>query len=252
MRKGLNELALFAGGGGSILAGCLLDWRTRCAVEIDAGARQIILDRQRDRVIDRFPIWDDIRTFDGKTWKGSIDIITGGFPCQDISQCWKGAGITGKRSGLWDEMSRVIGEVQPRITFIENSPLLVKRGFCRVLADLAKMGMYAQWGCFRASEAGACHQRERIFILAYSDRKFLESLDFQEPKRFDQEESRRRQFTRAVDAALHEDDYTSMSRDPNVLARGMDGLRTTGNGWVPIMAARAFKSLVIAAIKEGS
>lgn len=83
----MNELALFAGGGGSILAGKLLGWRTVCAVELDAGARSIMLDRQRDGAIGRFPIWDDVRTFDGRPWNGIVDVITGGFPCQDISQC---------------------------------------------------------------------------------------------------------------------------------------------------------------------
>lgn len=246
----MNELALFAGGGGSILAGELLGWRTRCAVEIDPGARRILLDRQRDGVIGEFPIWDDIRTFDGAAWSGSIDVITGGFPCQDISQCGAGKGINGDRSGLWFEMARVIGEVRPKITLIENSPMLVTRGLDRVLADLAEMGMSAQWGCFRASSIGACHHRERIYILAYTDSEQLKGVDIQKPVFTDPQESRRRQLARAIDAAIPADDYASMSRDPGDVARGMDGLKATGNGWVPAVAARAFKTLVIAAKGE--
>lgn len=239
----MNELALFAGGGGSVLAGKLLGWRTRCAVEIDAGARRILLDRQRDSVIEQFPIWDDVKTFDGSQWRGRIDVVTAGFPCQDISICGRGAGIEGERSGLWAETARIIRQVQPRITLLENSPMLLVRGFERVLADLAGMGMYARWGVFRASSVGAAHHRSRIYILAYTDSKFLEGLDISKPTCVDTKKSRRRQFARAVDAALPANDYASMPRNSDDVARGMDGLKATGNGWVPSVATRAFSTL---------
>lgn len=239
----LNELALFAGGGGSVLAGKLLGWRTVCAVEIDAGARAILLDRQADGSLPTFPIWDDVCTFDGTPWRGKIDVITGGFPCQDISVAGKGEGIDGARSGLWSEMARIIGEVRPSFVLIENSPALLTRGFERVLADLAAMGFHARWGVFRASSAGAAHHRSRLYVLAYSDRAKLEGLDIPKPFVIDTEKSRRRQFARAVDAALPADDYAAMPRDPDDVARGMDGLKATGNGWVPQVAARAFVNL---------
>jgi len=162
----VNELALFAGAGGGILGGHLLGWRTRCAVEFDPYARAVLLARQRDGCLPRFPIWDDVRTFDGHTWRGSIDIVTGGFPCQDISAAGKGAGITGERSGLWKHMARIIGEVRPRYAWVENSPMLVGRGLAVVLGDLAEMGYDAQWGIVGADDAGAPHQRERIWIFA--------------------------------------------------------------------------------------
>lgn len=246
----MRELALFAGGGGSILAGRLLGWRTVCAVEIDAGARRILLDRQRDGFIERFPIWDDVRTFDGTSWKGRIDIITGGFPCQDISVCGSGKGLNGERSGLWFEMFRIICEVRPSFVFVENSPAITSRGLGRILGDLAGLGMHARWGVFRASSIGAAHHRARFYMAAYSNGAKLEGMDFQKPLRIDQEESRRRQFTRAIDAALSADDYAKMSRNPDDVARGMDGLRTTGNGWVPIVAARAFIELMRAGCNE--
>jgi DNA (cytosine-5)-methyltransferase 1 len=97
----LNELALFAGTGGSILGGQLLGWHTCCAVEINPYCRKVLLARQRDEMLPEFPIWDDICTFDGRPWYGSIDVISGGFPCQDISAAGKGAGLTGKNSGLF-------------------------------------------------------------------------------------------------------------------------------------------------------
>lgn len=164
----VNELALFAGAGGGILGGHLLGWRTRCAVEVDPYARAVLLARQRDRCLPRFPIWDDVRTFDGRPWRGSIDIVTGGFPCQDISAAGKGVGITGERSGLWKHMARIIGEVRPQFAWVENSPMLVGRGLAVVLGDLAEMGYDARWGIVGADDAGAPHKRERIWILAHA------------------------------------------------------------------------------------
>lgn len=162
----MNELALFAGGGGGILGGILLGWRTRCAVEIDPYARRVLLARQRDGCLPRFPIWDDVRTFDGKPWRGHIDVITGGFPCQDISVAGKGAGIDGERSGLWKEFARIICEVGPQFVLVENSPTLTSRGLGTVLGDLAAMGYDARWGVLGAFDAMAPHKRERIWILA--------------------------------------------------------------------------------------
>jgi len=81
----MNELALFAGAGGGILGGHLLGWRTVAAVEIEDYPRRVLLQRQADGFLPRFPIWDDICTFDGKPWRGKVDVISGGFPCQDIS-----------------------------------------------------------------------------------------------------------------------------------------------------------------------
>ena len=97
----MNELALFAGAGGGILGGALLGWRTVCAVEINPYCRELLVARQNDGTLAPFPIWDDIRTFSGKPWRGVVDVVSGGFPCQDISLAGRGAGITGERSGLW-------------------------------------------------------------------------------------------------------------------------------------------------------
>lgn len=164
----MNELALFSGTGGGILASYLLGWRTVCAVERDVYAAQVLAQRQNDGILEAFPIWSDITSFDGKPWKGIVDVISGGFPCQDISSAGKGAGIEGERSGLWAEMARIIGEVRPSYVFVENSPILVSRGLTRVLSDLAKMGYDAQWARFSASNFGAPHIRDRIWIVAHT------------------------------------------------------------------------------------
>jgi len=168
----VNELSLFAGAGGGILGGKLLGWRTVCAVERDAYAAQVLAQRQNDGILEPFPIWSDVCSFDGTAWQGIVDVVSGGFPCQDISAAGKGAGIEGERSGMWKEMARIIGEVRPSYAFVENSPMLTTRGLGVVLADLASMGFDAEWGVLSAADVGAPHERERIWILA-RQREFL-------------------------------------------------------------------------------
>ena len=170
----LNELALFAGAGGGILGGHLLGWRTVCAVEWEPYPASVLCARQNDGFLPPFPIWDDVQTFDGKPWAGIVDVVSGGFPCQDISAAGKGAGIEGEQSGMWGEMARIIHEVQPRYAFVENSPMLTSRGLGIVLGDLASMGFNARWGVLGAADVGANHQRNRIWIVAYSKRTGLE------------------------------------------------------------------------------
>jgi DNA (cytosine-5)-methyltransferase 1 len=167
--EGLRELALFAGAGGGILGGHLLGWRCVCAVEWEPYPAGVLIARQNEGILPPFPIWDDVRTFDGRPWRGIVDVVSGGFPCQDISAAGKGAGITGERSGMWKEMARIIGEVRPRYVLVENSPVLTSRGLGVVLGDLAALGYDAEWGVFNALDAGALHQRERIWILAHSN-----------------------------------------------------------------------------------
>jgi DNA (cytosine-5)-methyltransferase 1 len=166
VRGNMNELALFAGAGGGILGGHLLGWRTVCAVEWEAYPASVLVARQNDKILPSFPIWDDVQTFDGKPWRGIVDVVSGGFPCQDISAAGGGAGITGARSSMWKQMARIIGEVRPKYAFVENSPMLTTRGLGTVLRDLAKMGYNAEWGVLGAADVGANHQRDRIWIVA--------------------------------------------------------------------------------------
>ena len=164
----MNELALFAGAGGGILGGHLLGWRTVCAVEIEPYPASVLLARQNDGILPPFPVWDNVCTFDGRPWRGIVDVVSGGFPCQDISLAGKGAGITGERSGLWSEMARIIGEVRPRFVFVENSPALITRGLGTVLGDLAALGYDCRWTVLGAADVGAPHQRDRLWIVAHA------------------------------------------------------------------------------------
>lgn len=178
----LYELALFAGAGGGILGGILRGHVTVGAVEIEPYPREVLLQRQRDGILPEFPVWDDVGTFridnpdcreyiEGLRGIGDRLVISGGFPCQDVSVAHGkgGEGLQeGNRSGLWFEMARIIGEVRPRHVFVENSPMLVSRGLDVVLGGLAEMGYDARWGIVSAENAFAPHQRKRMWIVANS------------------------------------------------------------------------------------
>jgi DNA (cytosine-5)-methyltransferase 1 len=242
----MNELALFAGGGGGILAGKLLGWSTVCAVEIDPYARRVLLARQRDGTLDHFPIWDDVKTFDGKPWRGYVDVVSGGFPCQDISSAGRGAGISGERSGLWSEMARICSEAAPQVVYVENSPMLTGRGLDRVLMDLAKMGYDARWGVLSAAEMGAPHQRKRIWILAHSHggRQLSESMELE----LYPEKAGDWKVDPACDGGPGGvDDWWAseprLDRVANGMAYWVDRLRAIGNGQCPVVAAEAFRLL---------
>jgi len=166
--KKLNTFHLFSGAGGGILADLLLGHIPIGACEIEKYPRDVLLARQADGILPNFPIWDDVCSLDGTPWRGSVDVLCGGFPCQDISAAGKGAGITGERSGLWKEYARLIGEMRPKFVFAENSPLLRTRGLGVVLEDLASLGYNARWGVLGARDVGAPHKRDRMWILAYT------------------------------------------------------------------------------------
>jgi DNA (cytosine-5)-methyltransferase 1 len=234
----MNELHLFAGAGGGILGGMLLGHTCVCAVEWDKHARQVLLARQRDGCLPRFPIWDDVQTFDGNPWRGRVDIVCGGFPCQDISTAG-GAnrkGLAGKRSGLWAEMARICGEIRPRYIFVENSPALSFRGLGIVLGDLAEMGYDAKWGVVSAGDVGARHERERMWIVAYHRDADKDSAMSQRRLHEPSQESIRA-MSEGISAAPR------MGRKADGVAGWVDRLERLGNGQVPQVAALAFKLL---------
>ena len=174
----MNELALFSGAGGGILASHLLGWRTVCAVECEPYARDVLLARQRDGILRPFPIWDDVRTFDGRPWRGAVDVVSGGFPCTDISiarAMWGRDGIDGEHSGLWTEYLRIVDEVQPAYVWGENSPELRQQGLAEIVRDLASRGYVCRWATIGAADLGFPHKRLRLwFLAAHTDRARLE------------------------------------------------------------------------------
>jgi DNA (cytosine-5)-methyltransferase 1 len=116
------------------------------------------------------PIHDDITTF--RPESGSADVVCGGFPCQDISTAGKQAGIKqGTRSGLFYELMRIVRLVEPRYIVLENVAAILNNGLDVVLGELAEAGFDAEWACIPASAVGACHQRDRWWLVAYPSRK---------------------------------------------------------------------------------
>lgn len=232
----MNELALFAGAGGGILGGKLLGWRTVCAVEINPFCSRRLMQRQNEGHLPPFPIWDDVRTFDGRSWNGRVDVVSGGFPCTDISPAGKKVGIDGEASGLWMEMARIIREVRPRFVFVENSAMLTHRGLDRVLGDLASMGFDAEWGVLGSDDIGADHCRERCWIVAYS-MPWLKQVGRNIPGgRRKPEQVKRNAHGEVVCKP-------GFLGKPNGMADRMDRNRAIGNGQGPRVAATAFRLL---------
>ena len=183
----MNVLSLFSGIGGFSLGLGRAGMRTVAFCEIEPYCRAVLRQHWPD-----VPIFDDVQAIDvhegwlvansdarhksteeqlqaGRTAirTSIVDVICGGFPCQDISIAGKGEGITGSRSGLWKEFARIIGEVRPRYVIVENVAALLGRGIADVLGDLAKIGFSSVWHCIPASAVGAPHRRDRIWIVGY-------------------------------------------------------------------------------------
>ena len=245
----LRELALFAGAGGGILAGHLLGWRTICAVERDAYAAGILAQRQNDGCLAPFPIWSDVTTFDGKPWRGRVDVVSGGFPCQDISTSGHKRGIEGERSGLWKEMLRIICEVKPRFVFVENVAALLNRGMGVVLGDLAKAGFDAQWRVLGTSDVGGDQLRERVWIVASTEGVRWRSI-LEEPGLLQKTGKGRARLAggcRANNPAntrrVLRQDQSRICRVADGVADRVDRIKAAGNGQDPRVAAAAFAQL---------
>jgi DNA (cytosine-5)-methyltransferase 1 len=163
----LNGLDLFSGIGGMSIA--LNKWvRPVAYCEIDPYCQGVLLSRIARGNSGNAPIWDDIRFLDGKEFLNSIDIIYGGFPCQDISVAGRGKGLDGERSGLFFEIVRLAKEIKPKFIFLENVPAIRSRGGIRVITEIAKLGYDCRWCVLSAASVGAVHNRERWFLLAYA------------------------------------------------------------------------------------
>lgn len=166
----LNGLDLFSGIGG--ISAALRPWvRPIAYCEKDKSVREILLSRQAAGEIECAPIWDDVRTLRASDLPSflPVDIIYGGFPCQDISCAGLGAGLEGKRSGLVFEIFRLVDELQPPFIFLENVPAIRSRGAERVGKELARRGYDSRWTIVSAQEVGAPHIRKRWFCLAYAN-----------------------------------------------------------------------------------
>jgi DNA (cytosine-5)-methyltransferase 1 len=210
----------------------------------------VLLQRQRDRILPKFPIWDDVETFDGRPWRGIVDVVCGGFPCQDISIAGKGCGIRGVHSGLWAEFARIIGEVQSPLVFVENSPMLNRRGLDVILGDLSNLGYDARWKSFSASQVGAGHKRKRLFILAHPKKNRWEGAVCCNVERVG-EAMYRGPFSGALDTPISIfNEFEQRMGEPavfgmdNGLAHRVDRLAACGDGQVPAVVRLAWNTLM--------
>ncbi len=161
----MNGLDLFSGIGGNTL-GLRQYIKTVAYCEADRHAQSVLLSRMGSSDIEYAPIWDDITTLKGSMFDVPIDIILGGFPCQDISIAGNGKGLEGERSGLFYEVCRLVEEIKPTFVFLENVPAIRTRGLREVVRELTNLGYDCRWTCVSAREVGAPHLRKRWFLLA--------------------------------------------------------------------------------------
>lgn len=164
-------MGLCAGIGGLELglASVISGYRTVAFVEGEAYAAACLVARMEQGRLDSAPIWSDLRTFDGQPWRGAVDIVTAGYPCQPFSVAGNRKGADDPRH-LWPHVARVIRECEPAFAFLENVPGHVSLGLESVATDLRAMGYSVQAGIFSAAQCGAPHLRKRLFILAANAR----------------------------------------------------------------------------------
>jgi DNA (cytosine-5)-methyltransferase 1 len=243
----MNSMHLFAGAGGGILADLILGHRPIVAIEWDKYACNVLRARAADGWFDGLDVWEgDVREFAAHDYKGRVDIIHAGFPCQDISVAGNTAGVgEGTRSGLYREVLRIADEVRPKYLFLENVANLVTgddgRMLRTVVGDLASRGYDAVWTCFSAAEVGANHKRDRWWLLAYPMRLGRSKQgEHEQPISPAQEKDWKANYAQSRG-------WWGIEPDVGRVANGVPSrahrLRALGNGQVPLQAATAFKLL---------
>lgn len=236
----LNGLDLFSGIGGITLA--LQEWVRPCVYcECDRYAQGVLLSRMADGTLPRAPIWDDVLTFQGTPFRRTVDIIYGGFPCQDISCAGTGKGLEGERSGLFFQIMRLVDEIQPPFIFLENVPVINCRGLGTVAAEITKRGYDCRWTLISAAEVGANHLRKRWFLLAHAPSERLERRTMQRPREICKEAQGESGYSLSTS---WQDRTNEFLRDVLGLQAGVDRIKCLGNSVVPLQAREAFKRLM--------
>jgi len=243
----MNGLDLFSGIGGMSIA--LQEWvRPIAYCEIDPYCQGVLLSRMASGALCYAPIWDDVRTLEFRAEdRLAIDILYGGFPCQDISIAGNGKGLEGERSSLFFEIIRLAKQIKPKFIFIENVPAITSRGGLRVVKEIASLEYDCRWCVISASSVGAPHKRDRWFFLAHSYSKSrVETYKDAESKQI--EKAARIRFTRQNRGDIS-CDYWQESECPCLgmddgLPYQLERAKTLGNAVVPAQAKDAFKILM--------
>jgi DNA (cytosine-5)-methyltransferase 1 len=256
-KEEMNGLDLFSGIGGIGLALKKFGVNTVAYCERERYAQGVLLSRMQSGEIDRAPIWDDVTTLKASMLP-KIDIIFGGFPCQDISVAGHGKGLDGERSGLFYEIVRLAKEINPTFLFLENVPAIRTRGLSRICYELASLGYDLRWTIVSAGEVGACHLRERWFILGYANSKHSK---LQKPEITNtnsdhlwKKQERIKKFKDKTfstwDGNSRNFDRTSEGFSEPRVARAGDGIpirmdrnKCCGNSVVPLQVEKSFKLL---------
>jgi DNA (cytosine-5)-methyltransferase 1 len=213
--------------------------------EIDRYAQAVLLSRMADGTLPKAPIWDDIRTLDvGKLGcTGDIDIIYGGFPCQDISIAGPQTGLAGERSGLFFEIIRLVNEIRPEFVFLENVANVTVRELERILLEFTALRYDCRWTIVSAGELGARHRRERWWLLAHTMRAGLpESRDRQTAASSHRGPARTPAFT-MVQNKLWEATDAECARMDDGIRPITHRIKCLGNAVVPLQAREAFQRL---------
>jgi DNA (cytosine-5)-methyltransferase 1 len=254
----MRELALFAGAGGGLLGSRLLGWKTVCYVEWEPFCIELIKARIKDGCLEDAPIWDDVRSFDGRPWRGRVDVISAGFPCQPFSNSGKRKAGEDARN-MWPETIRIIKEVGPAFALLENVPGLRAKShgyFGQVLRDLAACGYDARWDCIPASALGAPHQRDRLWVVAYPCGAFVDGILGDHAKLRNMGNNRAPgqpvdwngiQFDRADEAYRKGLLPPGLARMDDGLAGRLDRLKAVGNGQVPQVVKFIWEAMTVEA-----
>jgi len=270
----VNELSLFSGAGGGLLGTKLLGWRSVGYVEFNTYCQQILAQRIKDGFLDEAPIFGDIDDFiesgAAKKYKGYVDVVTAGFPCQPFSVAGKKKGQDDERN-KWPQTIQCIRDVGCRYALLENVPGLLNSGyFGEILTSLAEAGFDARWCVLGADDVGAPHRRKRLWILADSGSERLEGRGSEcglgegikegevgreghDVADSDSERGRLRKTNRQdaenVGQPSRRSEHGCWDVEPDVgrvahgVASRVDRLKALGNGQVPRVAATAWRIL---------
>ena len=172
-------------------------YRTVCYVEWESYAASTLVARMEAQELDNAPIWDDVKTFDGKPWRGIVDILSGGYPCQPFSDAGLRRGTSDPRH-LFPHFARIIRECEPTLCFFENVGAHLRLGFREVKSELENLHYRVEAGLFSAEQIGAPHERERLFILAVAERAGRREMELSSPRQQSQQQTNQ-SFRRSIE-----------------------------------------------------
>lgn len=252
MSNHLNELSFFSGAGCGLCGTKLLGWKNIGYVEWDGECQKILAKRIEEGYLDEAPIFSDIKAFlsEGyaKSYKGLVDVITAGLPCQPYSIAGKQLGKDDPRN-LWPETRDCIGVIRPKYALLENSPALISNSyFPEILGDISEMGYNATWGVIGGAQAGFYTRRERVWVLCWNGEsglrgynqngdieRVIAKLKLRRANKLNRIQDLKSHWEMAIDKPFGVD---------NGAALGLDRVRAIGNGQIPAVVELAWHTLI--------